>query len=554
MRWPTRRCCRCSSGSPATWALPTRGPGQGPTTSRRGDLRARLRLVRPQRRGDSAKTLPQKPPAPNGSSSWVPGRPGSPAPTSCARPGTWPDPRCSPRSIRRAHVADRGTFAEGQIAEHGGELIDQGHTQIRQLCKSLGLTLDNLLAAQQNGTEPKFWFDGAPYSYADATSDVKSIWQKIKSDVQAASYPTLYNLSTERGRQLDAMSIIDWIEESVPGGMSPRLGQLLDVAYNIEYGAECTDQSSLNLLYLLGYSGQGQLRLFGPSNEKYHVRGGNDRIVEGLVSMLPGRSCRVGPHQNRPTRRRRVRPHLATRRQVGRAERRTGWCWRCPSPCCGPSTSAAQASVTARSAPSESKAWAPTRSSTCSSSIATGAAWAANGDTYADSGHQATWEVTRAQPGTPGILVDYTGGLIGASLERALPNRERRPSPANSSHCSPASRTSSTGARRSISGPASPYQLGSYSYWKVGRYRPSPGSSGNEAAAATSPVSTPRSTSRVISTAPWRPDNERLQRSSPTTSRRRRQRSSVSARSQRRSIHHGGPAIARSGHGGGEPW
>ena len=61
------------------------------------------------------------------------------------------------------------------------------------------------------------------------------------------------------------MSIVDWIEETFEGGMSSRIGQLLDVAYNIEYGAECTDQSALNLLYLLGYSGQGQFRVFGPA-------------------------------------------------------------------------------------------------------------------------------------------------------------------------------------------------------------------------------------------------------------------------------------------------
>ena len=33
-----------------------------------------------------------------------------------------------------------------------------------------------------------------------------------------------------------------------------------------------------------------------------------------------------------------------------------------------------------------------------------------NGDTYADTGYQATWEVTRSQAGTAGILVNYTGG------------------------------------------------------------------------------------------------------------------------------------------------
>src|SRR4051812_34883074 len=174
------------------------------------------------------------------------------------------------------------------IYEHGGELIDQGHTEIRQLSQELGLDEVNLLASEDNGTEPFQLFDGQFYSFTDATNDLKAIWQQIHSDTSAASYPTLWNSNTQRGRELDAMSITDWINAFVPGGMSSKLGQLLDVAYNIEYGAECNVQSSLNMLYLLGYSGQGQLRIFGPSNEKYHVRGGNDQIPNALAQQLSG--------------------------------------------------------------------------------------------------------------------------------------------------------------------------------------------------------------------------------------------------------------------------
>ena len=184
----------------------------------------------------------------------------------------------------------RGTFADGQIAEHGGELIDQGHTEIRQLAQELGLNLDNLLAAEANGTDDLYYFDGAPYSFAQATSDLKAIWQQIHSDVTAAPFPTLYNSFTTRGQQLDVMSVRAWINSYVPGGFGSKLGQLLDVAYNIEYGAETTDQSSLNMLYLLGFAGPGNLRIFGKSNEKYHVRGGNDRSRLGSPRSSPGRS------------------------------------------------------------------------------------------------------------------------------------------------------------------------------------------------------------------------------------------------------------------------
>ena len=133
-----------------------------------------------------------------------------------------------------------------------------------QLCQELRLPLDNLLQGEQNGTEALYWFDGAPYTYAQATADFNGVYQKLHNDVSAASYPTTYSISTQRGRDLDDMSVIDWIDESVPGGIGSKFGQLLDVAYNIEFGAECSDQSSLNLIYLLGYRGQGQVRLFGP--------------------------------------------------------------------------------------------------------------------------------------------------------------------------------------------------------------------------------------------------------------------------------------------------
>jgi monoamine oxidase len=149
----------------------------------------------------------------------------------------------------------RGAFADGQIAEHGGELIDQGHTEIRHLAQELGLNLDNLLAAQANGTDDFYYFDGAPYSFKQATDDLKAIWQQIHSDVTAAPFPTLYTGFTQRGLALDHMSVRDWINSYVPGGFGSKLGQLLDVAYNIEYGAETTVQSSLNMLYLLGFAG-----------------------------------------------------------------------------------------------------------------------------------------------------------------------------------------------------------------------------------------------------------------------------------------------------------
>src|SRR3954451_25214559 len=60
----------------------------------------------------------------------------------------------------------RGAFADGQIYEHGGELIDSNHIEVKHLAQELGLDLDNLYRAKTNGTEELGWFFGKPYTFA----------------------------------------------------------------------------------------------------------------------------------------------------------------------------------------------------------------------------------------------------------------------------------------------------------------------------------------------------------------------------------------------------
>jgi monoamine oxidase len=366
----------------------------------------------------------------------------------------------------------RGAFADGQVAEHGGELIDQGHTNIRQLAQQLGLKLDNLLSSERNGTEPVYRFDGRPYTYAEATDDIKQIWQQIHADVSAASYPTLYNLSTERGRELDNMSITEYIDRYVPGGLSSKLGQLLDVAYNIEYGGESSVQSSLNMLYLLAYSGQGNLRIFGPSNEKYHVVGGNDQIPARLADTLGGQITRgselVAIRRNKDGSWELSFRQGSTTRSVI-ADR---------------VVMAIPFSIL-RSSVDISKAGFSPRKLTAIREMGMGTnsklhvqftsryweSLGCNGDTFADTGYQNTWDVTRAQPGGSGILVDYTGGNIGASFGSGTPSSRAQQFLGQLEPVLPGISKRWNGRATIDYWTGYPWTKGSYSFWKVGQYQ-----------------------------------------------------------------------------------
>jgi monoamine oxidase len=362
-------------------------------------------------------------------------------------------------------------FANGQVAEHGGELIDQSHMAMRHLAQELGFPTDNLLAAEPNGSEDWFWVNGHRYEYAQLAVDLNGIYQKMHKDVSAASYPTLWNNYTQRGWELDHMSIIQWLDETVPnGGSKSDLGRVLDIAYNIEYGAECSVQSSLNLLYLIGYSGQGQFRVFGPSNEKYHVTGGNDQVPLELARRLGGQ-IKLG-HELTSIARNSTGTYTLTFQKDATTV-----------------TTTADHVVLAipfsilRSSVNYKRAGFERLKVTAIEELGMGTNsklhvqfkdrfWYPdnNGNTYADTGYQNTWEVTRAQPGATGILVDYTGGNIGASFGTGTPAERAQQFFSQIKPLYPDAASHWNGVATIDYWTGYQWTKGSYSYWKVGQY------------------------------------------------------------------------------------
>jgi monoamine oxidase len=366
----------------------------------------------------------------------------------------------------------RGAFADGQIAEHGGELIDTGHTELRQLVQELGLDTDDLSQAEPNGSEDAFYFDGRAYPVDQATADLKGIWQQIHADVSAASYPTLYNSSTQRGRELDNMSIAQYIDAYVPGGGASKLGQLLDVAYNIEYGAETNVQSALNMLYLLAYSGQGNLRIFGPSNEKFHVRGGNDQVPSLLTQAL-GSQVNLGSELI-AIKRNADGSYALTFKQGSRSKTVTAdqVVLALPFSIMRASVDWSQAGFNTYKQRAIRELGMGTNSKLHVQF--TDRHWYGlncNGETYADTGYQNTWEVTRAQSGRSGILVDYTGGTIGASFGSGTPVSRAQQFLTQIEPVLPGISAKFNGRATIDFWTAYPWTKGSYSYWKVGQYQ-----------------------------------------------------------------------------------
>jgi monoamine oxidase len=184
-----------------------------------------------------------------------------------------------------------GYWDAGQVTEWGGELIDTGHRTVRRLAQRFNLPLDNLLAAQPKNSEDVYHFFDSYYPKSQADADFSAIFDAIADDEAAAPFPTTWDSQTAHGQVLDGLSVHAYIEQRVPGGHSSPLGQLLDTAYAIEYGADSVDQSALNLLYLLAFQPKPhELAIFGESDEAYHIRGGNEQLPGPSPRRCRGRS------------------------------------------------------------------------------------------------------------------------------------------------------------------------------------------------------------------------------------------------------------------------
>lgn len=211
-----------------------------------------------------------------------------------SRNGFWPPSDPHRQNCTTCHAAPEppapGTvapyWADGQVVDVYGELIDSQHLTIRHLLSRFDLTMTRL-AHQTPGSDETYHFSGQYYPREDARRDFRAIYQALKRDTIDAGYPTTWEQSTAAGRALDAMSIAQWIDSRVPGGRGSQLGKLLDVAYNIEFGAETSDQTALSLVSLLGYNcTPGSFTIFGQSDERFHVQGGVARLVNAMGEHL----------------------------------------------------------------------------------------------------------------------------------------------------------------------------------------------------------------------------------------------------------------------------
>jgi monoamine oxidase len=197
--------------------------------------------------------------------------------------------------------SERSYWAQGQHTEWCGAMVDSTHVNIHRLARRFGLGLLDTYAARPPHARDTCYLDGRFYSMAEADKDFAKIYPILQAQLAKVDPETTYANATATARALDAISMSDWIERYVPGGLASQLGRLIKEAYRNEYGRETGELSALNLVLQLGqqryYAETRQLNVLGYSDQRYILASGSQSLPEAIAASLPSGSvvfnCRL---------------------------------------------------------------------------------------------------------------------------------------------------------------------------------------------------------------------------------------------------------------------
>lgn len=181
----------------------------------------------------------------------------------------------------------RNLMGPGLTTELGGEFIDTGHADMLDLVREFGLALYDVESASETVLrKDAYFFGGQQYTVAQVIAAFQPYARQMQADIRSLPGTITFEKMNAAAAHFDQLSIADYFDSL---GMTGWIRTLLEVAYLTEYGREVHDQTSINFLWLFSAdTSKGSFDIFGVSDERYKVQGGNQQITDALSQQLAG--------------------------------------------------------------------------------------------------------------------------------------------------------------------------------------------------------------------------------------------------------------------------
>jgi monoamine oxidase len=178
-------------------------------------------------------------------------------------------------------------MAPGLTTELGGEFIDTAHTTILKLANEFSLPiLDTMTIAESLLTRNIYYFGGQFYNEQQIVDAFMPIAAAMQADIDSLPDECDY----KHAAQLSALDNISISQYLTNIGATGTIKVLIEQAFMGEFGLEANEQSAVNLLSIISTdTTAGKLELYGESDERYKIVGGNQQIPDKVAASLnPG--------------------------------------------------------------------------------------------------------------------------------------------------------------------------------------------------------------------------------------------------------------------------
>lgn len=353
----------------------------------------------------------------------------------------------------------------GLSTELGGEFIDTGHYEMRALAAYFGFPLLDVYNEEElQLTQNIYYFNNTTYTDKDFLRAIAPYLPRINRDVASLSGIIKYNSYSSTDSMFDHMNLEQYFNSI---GLTGWLRELLLVAYVGEYGLKAYECNAINFLFLFGLAPNGIPALYGASDERFKVSGGNQRIVDALYNTMKDR----------------VNLEHKLVKIQSRGEGYRLYFENIPKAVDADMVLLTLPFTLLREVEIDLELPQVKRLAIDTLGYGTnakfflgfnGRRWRTQynsvGMSYSDNSTENTWDNSQLQRGSNGGLTVYLGGTDGANLYRGNMNEQASHYLAKLNQIYPGIKEDYNGKASRFTWPQFPYTKGSYSAWKVGQY------------------------------------------------------------------------------------
>jgi monoamine oxidase len=183
---------------------------------------------------------------------------------------------------------------EGMFCELGGELIDSSQSSIIDLSRELQVPLEDFTESD-SGLSKIYFSQGKLRSEEEVQAAAKPLLKLMLKDMSLMTVDGKYQIPTYRKKMgprveaLDRTSLVEYLQ-SKKESVESWLLDLVQEAYESEFGVAADQQSAINLLVLFDTNPSQTFKMYGASDESKRVVGGNSNLIEALQKKVSSRA------------------------------------------------------------------------------------------------------------------------------------------------------------------------------------------------------------------------------------------------------------------------